>query len=148
MNLQKQQEETTLRAQWQERDRQLWARIDGVIKKEEERLRAKQEEERKKREEDERGKREAEEKKRQEEERKRKEEEDKQKQKQKEEEEERTKLAAAQAQQERELAEVEARKALGHTTAFEDWKRARDILRVSDCRLLSAQYPNGDRCVM
>lgn len=130
MNLQKQQEETTLRAQWQERDRQLWARIDGVIKKEEERLRAKQEEERKKREENERVKREAEEKKRQEEERKRKEEEDKQKQKQKQEEEERTKLAAAQAQQERELAEVEARKALGHTTAFEDWKRARDILRT------------------
>ena len=85
MNLQKQQEEATLRAQWQERDRQLWARIDAVIKKEEDKLRAKQEEERKKREEEERVKREAEEKKRQEEERKRKEDEDKRKEKEREE---------------------------------------------------------------
>ena len=144
MNLQKQQEEATLRAQWKERDRQLWARIDGVLKKEEERLRAKQEEERKKREEEERVKREAEEKKRQEEERKRKEEEDQRQQKEKEEEEERAKSAAAQAQKERELAEGEARKALGHTTAFEDWKHARDVLKASISYLLPVHSSNCD----
>ena len=53
-NLQKKREEENLRAQWKERDRQLWARIDAVIKVEEDRLRAKQEAERKKREEEER----------------------------------------------------------------------------------------------
>ena len=39
MNLQKQQEETRLRAQWKERDRKLWERIDTVIKIEDERVR-------------------------------------------------------------------------------------------------------------
>ncbi|TBU55523.1 GLE1-like protein-domain-containing protein [Dichomitus squalens] len=130
MNLQKQQEEAMLRAQWKERDRQLWARIDAVIKQEEERRRVEQEAERKKREEEERLRREAEEKKRQEEERKRKEEEEKRKQKEKEDEERRIKLAAAQAEKEREQAETEARKALGHSTAFEDWRRGRDTLRT------------------
>ncbi|KAI1798234.1 GLE1-like protein-domain-containing protein [Ganoderma leucocontextum] len=156
MNLQKQQEEAALRAQWQERDRQLWARIDVVVKKEEERLHAKQEEERKKREEEERLEREAEEKKRQEDARKREEEEDKRKQKEKDEEEERTKLVAAKAQQEREQAETEARKTLGHTTAFEDWKRARDILRtlktgpmkvVKQDKSLKAIWSTGRRAI-
>ena len=133
-----------LRAQWKERDRQLWARIDAVIKQEEERRRAEQEAERKKREEEERVKREAEEKKRLEDERKRKEEEERRKQKEKEEEEKRIKLAAAQAEKEREQAEAEARRALGHTTALEDWKRAREMLRVSSQLLTSVCEHNSN----
>ncbi|KAI0717408.1 GLE1-like protein-domain-containing protein [Cerioporus squamosus] len=130
MNLQKQREEEQLRAQWKERDKQLWQRIDAVIKVEEERLRAKQEAERKKREEEERIKREAEEKKRQEEEKKRREEEEKQRQQEKEEEEKRKQLEAEREREERDRAEEKERKALGHTTAFEDWKRARETLKA------------------
>ncbi len=130
MNLQKQREEEQLRAQWKERDKQLWQRIDAVIKVEEERLRAKQEAERKEREEEERIKREAEEKKRQEEEKKRKEEEERKRQQEKEEEEKRKLLEAEREREERDRADEKERKALGHTTAFEDWKRARETLKV------------------
>ena len=130
MNLQKQQEENRLRAQWKERDKKLWERIDTVIKVEEDRQRAKQEAEQKKREEEERIRREAEEKRRQEEERKRKEEEAKRKQKALEEEENRRQAEAQREQEAREAAEAQERKALGVTTAFEDWKRARDVLKV------------------
>ncbi|RDX54472.1 hypothetical protein OH76DRAFT_1397781 [Lentinus brumalis] len=129
MNLQKQREEEQLRAQWKERDKQLWQRIDAVIKVEEERLRAKQEAERKEREEEERIKREAEEKKRQEEEKKRKEEEERKRQQEKEEEEKRKLLEAEREREERDRADEKERKALGHTTAFEDWKRARETLK-------------------
>ncbi|KAI0659174.1 GLE1-like protein-domain-containing protein [Cubamyces menziesii] len=130
MNLQKKQEEEQLRSQWKERDRKLWERIDSVIKLEEEKARVKAEAERKKREEEERIRREAEEKKRQEEERKRKEEEEKRKQKEKEEEEKRQQAEAERARAERERAEEQERRTLGFTTAFEDWKRARDTLKA------------------
>ncbi|KAI0371930.1 hypothetical protein BV20DRAFT_964589 [Pilatotrama ljubarskyi] len=130
MNLKKQQEEEQLRSQWKERDRKLWERIDAVIKMEEEKLRVKLEAERKKREEEERIRREAEEKRRQEEERKRKAEEEKRRQKEKEEEEERKRLQAERERIERERAEEHERKTLGFTTAFEDWKRAREMLKM------------------
>lgn len=137
LNLQKKREEDQLRAQWKERDKQLWQRIDAVIKVEEERLRAKQEAERKKREEEERIKREAEEKKRQEAEKKRKEEEERRKQQEKEEEEKRKQLEAEREREERDRAEEKERKALGFTTAFEDWKRARETLKV---RVLDVEH--------
>ncbi len=146
MNLQKQKEEEQLRAQWKERDRQLWSRIDAVIKVEEERLRAKQEAERRKREVEERIRCEAEEKKRQEEEKKQKEEEERRKQKEKEEEEKRKQVEAERARAEHERAEEQERKALGVTTALEDWKRARETLKVCpasfaiDVRMHTAFY--------
>ena len=131
-----------LRAQWKERDRLLWVRIDAAIEVHEERSRVKQEGERKKREEEEKARRAAEEKKRQEEERKaeqkRREEEEKRKA---EEEEQKRKDLEAEAQrrqaeiQARESAEAKERSALGLTTAFEDWKRAREVLKVSPLRL-------------
>ena len=130
MNLQKQQEEDKLRAQWEERDRQLWQGIDAVIRIEEERVRVKLEAERKKREEEERVRREAEERKRQDEEKRRKEEEERRKQSEKEEEEKRKQVEAERQREEREKAEEQERKALGFTTAFEDWKRARETLKV------------------
>ncbi|KAI0746748.1 hypothetical protein C8Q80DRAFT_1345139 [Daedaleopsis nitida] len=129
MNLLKKREEDDLRAQWKERDRQLWTRIDAVIKIEEDRLRVKQEAERKKREEEESVKREAEEKKRQEEEKKRLEEEEKRKQKEKEEEEKRKQLDTEREREERDRAEAQERNTLGFTTAIEDWKRARETLK-------------------
>ncbi|KAI9063663.1 hypothetical protein FKP32DRAFT_1571751 [Trametes sanguinea] len=130
MNLQKKQEEDELLLKWKERDRKLWQRIDAVIKKEEEKARAQMEAERKKREEEERIKREAEEKKRQEEERKRQEEEEKRQKKEREEEDQRRQAEAERLRAERERAEEQERKALGFTTAFEDWKRARDMLKA------------------
>ncbi|KAI8970573.1 GLE1-like protein-domain-containing protein [Trametes punicea] len=130
MNLKKKQEEDELVSQWKERDRRLWERIDAVIKKEEEKMRAKLEAERKKREEEERIRREAEEKKRQEEERKRKEQEEKRRKQEEEEAERRRQQEAERQRAERERAEEQERKALGFTTAFEDWKRARETLRA------------------
>ncbi|KAI0646290.1 GLE1-like protein-domain-containing protein [Trametes meyenii] len=130
MNLKKQQEEEQLRAEWKERDRKLWERIDAVIKAEEDKLRMKLEAERKKREEEEKARKEAEEKKRQVEERKRKEEEEKRKQREKEEEEQRKQLEVERERAKRERAEEQERKALGFTTAFEDWKRAREMLKT------------------
>lgn len=135
MDLQKKREEDNLRAQWKERDRQLWVRIDAVIKVEEDRLRAKQEAERKKREEEERVKREAEEKKRQEEEKKQSEIEEKRKQKEKEDEEKRKQLEDERQQEERDRAESLERNVLGFTSAMEDWKRARETLKVRDSSL-------------
>ena len=158
MNLQKQQEETRLRAQWKERDRKLWERIDTVIKIEDERVRMKQEAERRKREEEEKAKREAEEKKRKEEERKRMEEEakrnaeeEKRKMRALEEEEKRRQT---EAQRERETMEGQGRSALGYTTSFEDWERARETLKVRSpvkvsldlflSRLLHSSAPHED----
>ncbi|OJT07083.1 Nucleoporin gle1 [Trametes pubescens] len=138
LNVKKQQEEEVLRTQWKERDRKLWERIDAVIKMEEEKLRVKLEVERKKREEEERVRKEAEEKKRQEEERRCKEEAEKRKQKEKEEEEERQQAEAERLRNERDRAEEQERKALGFTTAFEDWKRARDTLKARPMRAVKA----------
>ncbi|KAH9920021.1 GLE1-like protein-domain-containing protein [Epithele typhae] len=129
MNLKRQQEESQLREQWKERDRKLWERIDTVIKVEEDRVRVKLEQERKKREEAERVQRAEEEKKRQEEERKRKVEEEARKQKEQEEEVKRKQAEAEKVQREREAAEVDQRHAMGNTTAFEDWKLAREQLK-------------------
>ena len=39
-------------------------------------------------------------------------------------------VEAQREQEAREAAEAQERKALGVTTAFEDWKRARDVLKV------------------
>lgn len=98
---------------------------------EEEKLRVRLEGERRKREEEERIRKVIEEKKRQEEERKRTEEEAKRKQQEQENEERRQREVADRAREERERAEEQERKTLGLTTAFEDWKRARDTLKVS-----------------
>ncbi|KAI0826637.1 GLE1-like protein-domain-containing protein [Trametes gibbosa] len=130
MNLKKRQDEEQLRSQWKERDRRLWERIDAVIKLEEEKMRVKLEGERRKREEEERIRRVIEEKKRQEDERKRHEEEEKSKKREQEDEERRQVVEAERARAERERTEEQERKALGLTTAFEDWKRARDTLKA------------------
>ena len=110
----------TVWSSWSDSDLRSYLIEHGYLKSDEQ----------KKREEEERIRREAEEKRRQEEERKRKEEEAKRKQKALEEEENRRRAEAQREQEAREAAEAQERKALGVTTAFEDWKRARDVLKV------------------
>ncbi|KAJ3524173.1 hypothetical protein NM688_g8606 [Phlebia brevispora] len=131
----KDQEETKFKQAWKERDRQIWEKIEHVIKAEEEKVKAKLEAERRKREEEERKKKEAEERARQEEERRRqvaekkRQEEEEQRKQLAQEEEEKIRLQELEKQRaEQEQAEAEERKALGMTTALEDWKRGRDYL--------------------
>ncbi|KAG5219420.1 GLE1 protein-domain-containing protein [Salix suchowensis] len=147
LQLHQQSEERRLKEVWDSRAKQQWQRIEGVIKQEEDKLKAKLEAERKVREEEEKRRREAdlkqrllEEKKRQEEEAKKQEEEEsKRKQeeerKQREEEEQRL-LKEQQEKDERTKAERDQRQALGVTTALEDWRQARQALHVS-----SSQHP-------
>lgn len=141
LELQRQNDERKLKDGWKQRDQRLWQRIDAVIRFEEEKVRVRLEAERKAKEEEERRKREEElkrraeeEKRKQEEERRQKEEEDRQTQiqtqKQKEEEDARQKEEAARARTERLQADEQERKALGLTTAEEDWRHARQTLKV------------------
>ncbi|KAI0071307.1 hypothetical protein K474DRAFT_1669133 [Panus rudis PR-1116 ss-1] len=135
--LAQQTEEQQLRAQWQERDRQLWDRIEKVIKFEQDKLNARLEAERKQREEEERKRKNEElkrrleeEKRKQEAERLRKEEEERQKELQRQDEERKEREAAARQREERLKAEESERKKLGLTTAEDDWKRARTTLKA------------------
>jgi nucleoporin GLE1 len=130
--------EQELQRVWKSNDKQRWDHIEYVIKLEESKLRARLDAERKKKEEEERNKREAEEKARlekekklQEELRKKKEQEEKEKQRQQEEEARKQQQEMAKKREEHEKAEEEERKALGMTTALQDWKAGRDYIKVS-----------------
>ncbi|KAI0929417.1 hypothetical protein AcW1_009921 [Taiwanofungus camphoratus] len=163
LDLQRKAEELELKERWKERNQQLWKRINGVIKSEEDKLRVKLEAERKKKEEEERKRREEEERRRQEEERKRneeekrrQEEEGRRRQKEREEQEKLQQLEAEKQRAEQEQAEEQQRKALGFTTAMEDWKRARDTLKslktgpmriVKDDRALKSVWSAGRRAM-
>ncbi|KAH9950756.1 GLE1-like protein-domain-containing protein, partial [Amylocystis lapponica] len=129
VQLRREAEEQALRDGWAARSRRLWERLEQGIALDEEKERARLEEERKKREEEERKRQEEEEKRRQEEERQRAEEEERQRQREREEEEARVKLEEERRREEEERAEAAQRRMLGASTAFEDWKRARDTLR-------------------
>ena len=154
--LAQQTEEQRLRAQWQQRDKQLWERIENVIKFEENKVKVQFEAERRKKEEEDRKRKEAElqrrlaeEKQKAEEEKKRKEEEERQQelkrqaeqqqeqqQKQAEEQQRRAEEQQKQAELEKEKsqrlkAEEAERKKLGLSTAEDDWTRGRLSLRVS-----------------
>lgn len=149
LDLQRKAEELELKERWKERNQQLWKLINGVIKSEEDKLRVKLEAERKKKEEEERKRREEEERRRQEEERKRneeekrrQEEEGRRRQKEREEQEKLQQLEAEKQRAEQEQAEEQQRKALGFTTAMEDWKRARDTLKVTEHHVLSCGILN------
>lgn len=114
---------------WQEQDKTFRGRIEGVIRVEEEKLRAKLEAERKAREEAERKRKEEEEKRKLEEEVKRKEEEQAQKQREAE-------AAAKRQEEEKERlrrekldADEQGRAQLGMTLAEEDWVHARETLK-------------------
>ncbi|KAI0795044.1 GLE1-like protein-domain-containing protein [Abortiporus biennis] len=134
--LAQQTEEQRMREIWKGRDKLLWDRVESVIKVEEEKLKVRLEEERRKREEEEKKKREAEEQKRIEEEKKKqhaeklrleaearlKEKERERLEKERQEQMERERVAQAKA-------EEKERKALGMTTAEDDWKRAREGLK-------------------
>ncbi|OBZ77492.1 Nucleoporin gle1 [Grifola frondosa] len=130
LGLQRKKEEDVLKAQWQERDRKLRERVDAAIKLDEEKLNAKLELERQQKEKEEQLRKELEARKREAEERKRQEEEERRLQLEKEEEARRKQEEAERLRVEREAAEVQARKALGVTTAFEDWCTARDYLKT------------------
>ncbi|KAF8984490.1 GLE1-like protein-domain-containing protein [Cyathus striatus] len=107
-------EEEQLREGWKIRDQDLWNKVEGAIRDEEEKVRKKQEEEKRKREE---------------EERKRKEEELKRRLKKKKEEEEKQREETERKErQEKEAKEARERKELGATTAEEDWREARSNL--------------------
>ncbi|KIM76818.1 hypothetical protein PILCRDRAFT_826026 [Piloderma croceum F 1598] len=131
-----QREEAEMRRVWGARDQELWARVEGGIKWEEERVGNEMEVERRRVEEEEKKAREAEMKRRLEEERKRAEEEKARLEEERVamekgrlEEERRKEEELANARKEAERAEEQERKALGMSTADEDWRNARVTLK-------------------
>lgn len=146
-----QQHESKLRAAWTERNGQLWQRVEGVIKLEEDKVKAQLDAERQKREEEERRRREADERMKQEELRlredllrKKKENEEMEQQQAKAEEQRRlqTEMEAqktAQAQ-----VQDDERKAIGLTTAAEDWKKGRELLKVCSSFQLQIELAKTD----
>lgn len=148
LRLKQQEDERKLRDDWDLRQKKLWARIETVIRQEEEKAakrlaeeQRKREEEQRKREEEERKRKEeelkkrlAEEKRREEEERKRKEEEEEKRleeeKKRKEEEEERLREEEERQKRERLEAEKQQREKVGLSTPEDDWRTARNNLKV------------------
>ena len=141
-------EEMKLKEAWKVRERELWQRVEFVIKLEEDKVAKKLEEERKRREEEERKrkeeetrKRQAEEKRLQEELAKKKQEEDRAR-KEREEEERRKKF---EEEHKRKLAEeVELRQKLLFSPADDNWRVARQNLRVSTSLVVNAYPPNSN----
>ncbi|KZT25957.1 hypothetical protein NEOLEDRAFT_1133025 [Neolentinus lepideus HHB14362 ss-1] len=140
LRLRQKTEEEKLREDWKVRDKQLWDKIEAVIKAEENKvkakldaeLRAKEEEEKKRKEEEERKKQEEERKLKEAEEarlKKEREEEEARQQKEREEEQRRKEDELQKAQTERLKQEEQERKAIGMTTAEDDWRSARDSLK-------------------
>ena len=132
-------EEAALRDAWKMREKQLWERIEGVIKKEEDKVRQRLEAERVKREAEEKKRKEEEAKRKQEQEKKdaeekRKKDEEAQKKKEEEErkrkeEEDKKKLEEEEkARKELLAAEADARAKLGYKTANQDLYAARENL--------------------
>lgn len=134
VNTRRDNEMERLRSEWEARNKLLWEHIEGVIGREETKVRAVQEEERKQREEEERVRREAEERRKRTEEEKQRAEQEKRKEREREEEEARQAAQAEKARQEREEQEAEQRKQLGFASASEDWRKARQDLMVSHSR--------------
>lgn len=137
VSLQQEALERGLRERWNARNRALWEGLEGVIRQEEEKVRARLAEEERQREEEARVRREEEERQRAEEERKRKEEE----QKRAEEEERKHKEEAQAAEAKRREEEAKTRKEslaaqkkkrelLGYTIGPEDFKYGQDTLSV------------------
>ncbi|KAG1813684.1 GLE1-like protein-domain-containing protein [Suillus subaureus] len=129
LQVRQQAEVNRLVSSWQEQDKTFHGRIEGVIRVEEERLRAKLEAERKAREEVEKKRKEEEERRKVEEEVKRKEEEQAQRQREAE-------AAAKHQEEEKERlrrekldAEEQGRAQLGMSLAEEDWVHARETLK-------------------
>ncbi|KAG2030219.1 GLE1-like protein-domain-containing protein [Suillus americanus] len=129
LQVRQQVEVNKLVSSWQEQDKTFRGRIEGVIRVEEEKLRAKLEAERKTREEAERKRKEEEERRKVEEEVKRKEEEQAQRQREAE-------AAAKHQEEEKERlrrdkldAEEQGRAQLGMSLAEEDWVHARETLK-------------------
>ncbi|KAF7982699.1 hypothetical protein HWV62_26536 [Athelia sp. TMB] len=129
-------EEEELRRRWALYQKDIWARVENGIKWEESRVQAEIEVERKKREEVEKKQREeeakrrlAEEKKKAEADRKQQEEEAIRKEKEREEQQRIQEEEVVKARKVAEQAEAEERKALGLTTADEDWRSARAMLK-------------------
>lgn len=148
LRLRQQEDAKHLRDSWENRQKNLWTRIELSIRQEEEKVarqlaeeQRKREEEERKREEEERKrkdeelkKRLAEEKRKAEEERVRKEEEEKKRleeeKKKKEEEEEKLREVEERQKRERLEAERQQREKVGLSTAEDDWRAARDNLKV------------------
>ncbi|KAG2082364.1 GLE1-like protein-domain-containing protein [Suillus cothurnatus] len=129
LQVRQQSEVNKLVSSWQEQDKTFRGRIEGVIRVEEEKLRAKLEAERKAREEAEKKRKEEEERRKAEEEAKRKEEEQAQRQREveaaaKHQEEEKDRL-----RREKLDAEEQGRAQLGMSLAEEDWVHARETLK-------------------
>lgn len=126
-----------MRRRWALKEKELWAQVETGIRWDENRVRAEMEVERKKLEEQEKKVREeemkrrlAEEKKKAEEDKKREEEERLRKEKELEEEQRLRQEEIVKAKKAAEKAEEEERKALGLSTADEDWRFARTTLQV------------------
>ncbi|KAI0691429.1 GLE1-like protein-domain-containing protein [Cytidiella melzeri] len=135
-----QQQEQKMRAAWNERNGQLWKRIESVIKLEEDKVKARLEAEQRKREEEDRKRREEERRMREEQERKLLEEQQKKQEKEKKQRQQEHDKAK-QEEDQRRLKEEEARKAaqdqaadgamqtIGTSTVAEDWKKGRELLK-------------------
>ena len=119
-----------MRQKWREEDRTRKERIEVVIKVEEDKIRVRMEMERKRREEEERRRREEEERRKIEEAQRRKLEEAKRKAEEEEERRESERQEIEKRRREKEEAEAEGRKAIGMVSAGEDWKYAREMLKV------------------
>jgi len=123
-------EEERMRQRWGREDRARKERIETVIRAEEEKIRARLEAEQRRREEEERRWREDEERTRMEEEQRRKLENAKMKAKEEEERQEREQLEIEKRRREKEEVDAEGRRSMGMVSAQEDWKYARETLKV------------------
>lgn len=140
LRLQQQETERRMRHDWELRQKNLWNRIETVIKQEEDKVAQRLAEEQRKRDEEERKRRDeemkkrlAEERRRAEEERLRREEEERKRleeeKRRKEEEEERLRQEEERQKKERLEAERKQRLQIGLLTAEDDWYAARDTLK-------------------
>ncbi|KIJ16218.1 hypothetical protein PAXINDRAFT_168747 [Paxillus involutus ATCC 200175] len=114
---------------WNEQDKVLKERVEGVIRREEEKAREILEAERKKRQEEERKRKEEQQRRQAEEEKKREEEEKRQKQREVEEAEKRAKEEVEREKRATLEAEQQGRNLLGMTLPEEDWDHAREMLK-------------------
>ncbi|KAF6760541.1 GLE1-like protein-domain-containing protein [Ephemerocybe angulata] len=149
--LAQEKEEAALRQKWKEREAKLWERIEGVIRIEEDKVRAKLEAERQKREKEEAAKKEEEmrrqlleQKRRKEEEAKQKAEEERKREEEEKREKERVALEEERVRKEKEAGDREAREKLGYTTASEDWAQARESLLALKDNVMSVVKANKE----
>ena len=140
IHIKQRDEEERMRQRWGKEDRARKERIETVIRAEEEKMRARIEAERRRREEEERRRREVEDRLKMEEEQRRKLEKAKMKAKEEEERQEREREEIENRRREKEDADAEGRRSMGMVSAQEDWKYARETLKVRRSSFSDLKY--------